>query len=520
MSIIIPDKDGVEALNAEAPANGDNTALKVDATEANGVKSTSMPGFKLEERTVDDVRPLRVAVVGAGIGGINTGILFPEKMPRIRLTIFDKNPDVGVLAQRCEKYNVYQYIKFGHRVTGLEWDSDAAEWIVKLHTVEGDKQETFDFAVLSIGQFSGSKTIAVIGNGAGGIQLVSNLQRIATCIKHYAHNRTWIACSWSNDVRTLEPQYFSAEHLNGLEDPDAYLEYRKREEDKNWRGVGGIIPGAKENEEVRNLSLKILKQRLVNKPELLDKLVPNFSPQCRRLASGPGYLEALDADNVDYIQFHICHGSHCWLNPVLTYVIAQGGKFSSCQRQLSILCIEAMDGVHRQVDAIFCATGFNNKLTLPFLIVANGADLRSAWSPGVKWGIPTWEGLQQRGNGDFQLFMRDRDNLPRPTPTQGLVSGNQDYPAVGRGSGGLPRPGGFIHSFWPGGGAHLATARASPRWEDWEYKYHSKSDNRYAYFGPGWTKKELDPEADLASYLKQLAEVDLRSLHEEGWHRL
>ncbi|GAW23983.1 hypothetical protein ANO14919_135620 [Xylariales sp. No.14919] len=175
MSIIIPFKDGVEMLGAEAPANGDDMALKVDATETNGVTDTSTPGFKLEERTIDDVRPLRVAVVGAGMGGINAGILFPAKMPRIRLIIFDKNPD---------------------------------EWTVKLRAVEGDKQETFDFVVLSIGQFSEyeghlrhtsnwdpnfdskSKTIAVIGNGASGIQLVPNLQRIATCVDHYAHNKT------------------------------------------------------------------------------------------------------------------------------------------------------------------------------------------------------------------------------------------------------------------------------------------------------------------------------------------
>ncbi|KAI0421659.1 hypothetical protein F5X98DRAFT_370787 [Xylaria grammica] len=319
MSIIIPVEDGVEVLDAEALANGDDMALKVDTTETNGVTGTSTPGFKLEEHTIDDVRPLRVAVVGAGIGGINPGILFPAKMPRIRN---------GTVTQQSGQSNCTPEYE-GHLQHTWNWDPN------------------FD---------SKSKTIAVIGNGASGIQLVPNLQRIAP-----------------NDVRTLEPQYFSAEHLKELEDPDAYLEYWKREEDKNWRGVGGIIPGAKENEEVGNLSLKILKQRLVDKPELLDKSVPNFSPHCRRLASGPGYLEALDVDNINYIQFHICHSSHCWLNPF--------------RDNIKRFTFEAMDGIHRQVDAIFCVTGFNNKLTPPFLIVANGADLGPAWSPGGKWGI-------------------------------------------------------------------------------------------------------------------------------------
>jgi hypothetical protein len=43
---------------------------------------------------IDDVRELKVAVIGAGLAGINAGILLPAKVPRIRLTIFEKNNDV------------------------------------------------------------------------------------------------------------------------------------------------------------------------------------------------------------------------------------------------------------------------------------------------------------------------------------------------------------------------------------------------------------------------------------------
>lgn len=45
-------------------------------------------------RFIDDVRELKVAVVGAGLSGINAGILLPAKVPRINLTIFEKNDDV------------------------------------------------------------------------------------------------------------------------------------------------------------------------------------------------------------------------------------------------------------------------------------------------------------------------------------------------------------------------------------------------------------------------------------------
>lgn len=50
--------------------------------------------FTLEDRAVDDVRPLRVAVIGAGLSGILAGILLPAKVPNLQLSIFEKNLDV------------------------------------------------------------------------------------------------------------------------------------------------------------------------------------------------------------------------------------------------------------------------------------------------------------------------------------------------------------------------------------------------------------------------------------------
>lgn len=43
---------------------------------------------------IDNVREVKVAVIGAGLAGINAGILLPAKVPGIKLTIFEKNHDV------------------------------------------------------------------------------------------------------------------------------------------------------------------------------------------------------------------------------------------------------------------------------------------------------------------------------------------------------------------------------------------------------------------------------------------
>lgn len=78
------------------------------------------------------------------------------------------------------------------------------------------------------------------------------------------------------------------------------------------------------------------------------------------------------------------------------------------------------------------------------------------------------------------------------------------------------RPGGRIHGLWPGSASHLAIVRREPRWEDWEYEY-VRPENRFSYWGNGWTKKELDPNSDPTTHLKLPEEIDLRDIHERWW---
>lgn len=50
--------------------------------------------LKLEDHPIDEIRSLRVTVIGAGLAGILAGVLLPVKVPGIELTIFEKNSDV------------------------------------------------------------------------------------------------------------------------------------------------------------------------------------------------------------------------------------------------------------------------------------------------------------------------------------------------------------------------------------------------------------------------------------------
>jgi cation diffusion facilitator CzcD-associated flavoprotein CzcO len=202
-------------------------------------------------------------------------------------------------------------------VEDASWDENASVWRLSIKDIKNTSHFSYDADVLltAIGRFNAwklpnypgmerykgllrhasnwdpsfnltDKTVAVIGNGASGIQLTANLQKRVKRLDHYARNRTWIAASWAGDERTLDPLPFSNAEKLAFGDSQEYLALRKQVEDKYWRRFSAFFRGSKDNDELRGRFVQIMKKRLAKKPELFEILVPDFSPNCRRLTPG------------------------------------------------------------------------------------------------------------------------------------------------------------------------------------------------------------------------------------------
>lgn len=65
------------------------------AINSRPISSYQKSNITLVDRFIDESRKLRVAVIGAGLAGVNAGILLPAKVPSIDLVIYEKNGDVG-----------------------------------------------------------------------------------------------------------------------------------------------------------------------------------------------------------------------------------------------------------------------------------------------------------------------------------------------------------------------------------------------------------------------------------------
>lgn len=86
------------------------------------------------------------------------------------------------------------------------------------------------------------KRVAVIGNGASGIQLVANIQKAVGRLDHYVRNKTWIAASLTGEERSMEPQPIPEELKQ---------RFRKELEDKNWRRFTTFLRDSQENRDMK-----------------------------------------------------------------------------------------------------------------------------------------------------------------------------------------------------------------------------------------------------------------------------
>lgn len=370
----------------------------------------------------------------------------------------------------------------------------------------------------------------MIGNGASGLQVLPSIQPIAAHVDHYARNRTWIVDSFGTvGVRRLEPNLIPKDQIESFEDPDTYLAYRKSVEGGYFSRFGAIFKDSPINANLREQWSELMLARIKDKPELADKIIPDFPPNCRRPTPGPGYLEALTKDNVSYIQTHIDH--------------------------FTPTGIVTKDGTERPVDIVVCSTGANVDHAPPFSILANGLDLKSAWKHGGHFGFPyNYLGVAAPGFPNF-LWIGGPNGLGhggtvpnsvenqityiakvlRKFRSQGLKSfvpskaatddfleySDQFFPRTvwtdncsSWYNGG--RPGARIHGLFPGSAAALNYIRRDPRWEDFEFTYLNPSGNRFGYFGNGWTRREMEEGEDLTPHLKRPQDIDLRT-YLETW---
>ncbi|OAL38935.1 hypothetical protein AYO20_01686 [Fonsecaea nubica] len=274
----------------------------------------------------------------------------------------------------AKKYGVEKYVQLNTEVVAATWDETNSNWTVDLKRKDGSTfTDTCDVLVNGAGvinrwkwptieglhDFKGlllhsaawdrsidwaGKTVAVIGTGSSSIQMVPKLAETAKHLTVFIRNQTYIATpflSMSNkeaDPDAADPGtagkhlYTEKEKQKFRDDPDYHLKYREDVE----RSVAGMfrmfLRGTEQNLAAKKFLQDDMARKLGDREDLKQKFIPAWSPGCRRLTPGEGYLEALVRDNVT-----------CVFEDIVK-VTPEG--------------VVTSDGREHKVDLLVCATGF------------------------------------------------------------------------------------------------------------------------------------------------------------------
>jgi cation diffusion facilitator CzcD-associated flavoprotein CzcO len=85
------------------------------------------------------------------------------------------------------------------------------------------------------------KSVALIGNGASGLQVLPELQKLAKHVDHYARSPTWVASSFGGEDLSQSIPISDEVKARLASSPDEYLKYCKALETKKWGGFARVI---------------------------------------------------------------------------------------------------------------------------------------------------------------------------------------------------------------------------------------------------------------------------------------
>ncbi|KAJ5400088.1 hypothetical protein N7465_010577 [Penicillium sp. CMV-2018d] len=447
----------------------------------------------------------------------------------------------------ADKYQIRRHVRLDSKCVGARWSETASKWIVQIHDLKTGTFFQDEADVLMTGEgvlnewkwpdipgihtFKGkllhsanwdtefdtkNKAVAVIGAGSSGIQIVPALEPDVKSMDHYIRGRTWISNGHGAEEIKERTEgkggnfsYSDEEHRLWEHDREAYLDYRRKLEVRIQSRNGITHRGSQQQAEARASFTSDMQERLKSKPDIIKDLIPNFSPLCKRLTPGPGYLEALTSPKVNVITTSIDR-------------IDQQGIVTS-------------DGVHHPVDAIVCATGFQaapGARGFP-IIGCDNINLRERYAqrPETYLGICTDKFpnfFQSLGPNAFQgagnlLIMIEAthsyighileklvyENVGTIEPKRECVEGFTDhcdeyfkrtvftdecdswYKSAPPGATREEKRNGRVTALWPGSSLHAIRTLRSVRWEDFDMKYYD--GNKFGWFGNGWTVSEKNP---------------------------
>ncbi|KAL4930354.1 uncharacterized protein BDV17DRAFT_280890 [Aspergillus undulatus] len=421
------------------------------------------PLFILEDHPVNERRLMKAIVVDAGITGITAGVLLPVKVPGLTLAVYERHSDIvygtwhsnmypGV---RCgvpshdvtTKYSVWDYIQLNREILSAKWSEESAKWIVTRSFSSGlpDIAGINDFKgnVIPTGSWDKTfdptgKKVTLIENGASGLQILPELQKVASHVDHYTRNPTWVTDTLEDLKKTWESDradyYLYRKGLETISGRVLRMSYSRSSCPTSRLIVVDLRPVRGTLRLWQRMTSSIYGHRLSNLPrqgpgQQIEKHSPVDAVICFPIINGQGR--------------NLQDSWHAGSDPGLsdTYLGMLAAEYSS---------LFFLGGPNS-------GSGFAGTVphTIETQVTYVPRILRNVSSQRIRAVTPSKSAIL-----DFRACC---ESFRPPYHLKGER----------------------IVAVWPGSGAYVNYIRRDFRWEDFEYTYHNSQRDRFAYFGNG-----------------------------------
>lgn len=291
----------------------------------------------------------------------------------------------------ADKYDLRRDMRFNTTVETLVWNADTCTWTVTVRKADGTREDIVVNAVINghgpvnrykmpdiagLADFSGpvvhtanypaeldlkGKRVAVIGTGASSAQLCGAIAPEVAELAVYQRTKHWVLYNPEIAHEVTEGMKWALANIPSFKEWFRFRVYWAAADglfsnvlkDPAWEG--NMLAVSEGNEMTRQYALSHMQQKFADRPDLIEKLTPDFPIFSKRIILDNGWLDALARPNVHLEDKGIAR------------VLPNG--------------IEAADGSVFECDVIICATGFNVARMVGNLTIkgADGRDLGQEW---------------------------------------------------------------------------------------------------------------------------------------------
>ena len=294
-------------------------------------------------------------------------------------TNFAPQPEILKYIHRCvDTYDVRRHVRFNTEVVEATFDETAGEWTLRTRTGDTFITPIFISAAGLFNQpnipgipgreeFKGpqfhsarwdhsvdltGKTVAVIGNGASGVQFIPKVAEKVKQLHLFMRTPQYVMPKAIFPGNTSWDMWLQKhKSLRGLARMKIYLTFERFIFRRAWFPLARLQGEA---------AFKTIVETKVKDPELRRKLTPTYPLGCKRLLVSDVWFDTMTRPNVEVIDTGI--------------------------ERITPDGIRSKDGTERKVDAIIYGTGFKvHDYLAPMRVTGlDGRDLNEAWRKGAE----------------------------------------------------------------------------------------------------------------------------------------